>query len=385
MAHHFYLMHIWKKSARFLSKWHVDLQKYLLLLIILFNFTCGSHPTEKMDYEDLWSYSSPEIQDMNAKVLDSALVQARTLGFVDGMLVIRNGYIVAEAYFNGYDKNHAHNIMSVTKSFLSAITGIAVNQDYIVSIEKKVLDYFPEYVHPGMDVRKPDITIRHLLTMRMGIAGEAENDYGVFQHIYNSDNWLRTTIEYPLLDDPGTKMRYNSFQTHLLAAILTKATNMSLLNFANRYLFDPLNIEIDYWEQDPQGYYFGGSNMFMRPREMALLGYLYLNKGRIGDEQIIPEDWIDLTLTASTDFKHPNQWGDFENYNYGYLWWLGQIGGQNMFMGYGYGGQFVVVFPGLNLIIVSTAKNQVTSEVSNNQEWAIFNLISTYILPAVSN
>jgi len=116
---------------------------------------------------------------------------------------------------------------------------------------------------------------------------------------------------------------------------------------------------------------------------MATLGYLYLNKGRLNGQQIIPGDWIDLTLSASTNFIHPNEWGAYKNYNYAYLWWLGQINEHKLFMGYGYGGQFVVVFPDLNLIVVSTANNQVDPEASNIQEWAIFELIAQNILPAI--
>jgi CubicO group peptidase (beta-lactamase class C family) len=297
---------------------------------------------------------------------------------MDGLLVIRNGYIVAEGYYNGYDRMVPHNIKSVSKSFLSALTGIAIDKGYLNNLEQKILDYFPEYIHPGMDPRKYDIIIGHLLTMRMGIDREEENLWDVIQ----SENWIETILELPLLFDPGERMRYNSCQTHLLSAILAKSCNMTTFEFAKTYLTDPMGISIDNWVRDPQGYYFGGSEMYFTPREMATLGYMYLNKGWINNRQVVPHDWVDYTLTASTNNAH-NEWGAWKNYDYAYLWWLGQFNDYGVFMAYGYGGQFVICFPTLDLIIVSTAETEVDLDTSTIQEWAIFDIVSQYIVPAI--
>jgi CubicO group peptidase (beta-lactamase class C family) len=344
---------------------------------------CRRNPAEIYPEPSVWRFSAPESQGMDSEILNAAFDQAKSKDFIDGLLVIRNGFIVAEQYYHGFDANTPHNIMSVSKSFLSAITGIALSKGIIQDLDEKILDYFPEYITPQMDLRKYDITIRHLLTMRMGIQGEADNHYDVFFSLYQSDNWVKSTLEMPLISNPGEKMSYNTFETHLLSVILTKALGYSLLDFATEYLFDPMKIDIDAWEQDPQGYYFGGTSMFFTPREMAMLGYLYLNQGRLDSVQVIPRDWVELTLSPSTNFNHPNEWGAYKNYNYAYLWWLGQINQTDLFMGYGYGGQFVVVFPDLNLIVVTTAKNQVDDDTSTIQEWALFDIISTSILPSV--
>lgn len=354
----------------------------LIVLILIDN--CDKHSTEPDAEKNIWNFSTPQAQDMNPQILDSAFIRARQTSFVDGLLIIKNGYLIAEEYYNGYDETMPHNIKSVSKSFLSAITGIALQQGYMDSLEEKVLNYFPEYIYPGMDPRKYDITIRHLMTMRMGIRGEADNNYAVYWEFYNSDNWIKKTIEDTLIDNPGAKMHYNTFQTHLLSAIITKATQRTTLDYATNVLFNPMKIDIDSWERGPQGYYFGGNSMHFTPREMAVLGYLYLNNGKINGSQIIPADWVDLTLSPSTDLPHPNEWGEFKNYNYAYLWWLGQIGGYDMYMGYGYGGQFVVVFPSLNLIVVSTARNEVDPDTSTIQEWEIFDIIADFIIPSIN-
>ena len=331
-------------------------------------FSCRRVPTEVYPEEQLWRFSTPEAQGMDSHILNTAFDQAKSKNFIDGLLVIRNGFIVAEQYYNGFDANQPHNIMSVSKSFLSAITGIALNKGYIDNLDEKALDYFPEYVTPDMDLRKYDITIRHLLTMRMGMRDESENNYGVYFDLYQSDNWVKSALEAPLISNPGDKMSYNTFQTHLLSAILTKATRQSMLDFATATLFQPMKIDVDAWEQDPQGIYFGGNSMYFTPREMAMLGYLYLNQGTLNGMQIIPREWVELTLSASTNLKHPNEWGAFRNYDYAYLWWLGQVNEASLFMGYGYGGQFVVVFPDLNIIVVTTAENQVDGDTSNKDQ-----------------
>lgn len=361
------------------------LRGLILTGFLLFGIcACEKNLTEEKQ-QDIWEYSTPAEQQMNSAILDSAFIQAESASFIDGLLVIRNGYIVAENYYNGYSKSKPHNVMSVSKSFLSATVGIAFQLGYLDSLEEKVMDYFPEYVYLNMDSRKYDITIRHLLTMRMGIIDESENNYGAYWQFYNSNNWIKTTIEAPLIFNPGEKMRYNTFQTHLLSAIITKATQQSTRKFMTKYLCEPLGIDIGEWERDPQGYYFGGNSMHFTPQEMAMLGFLYLNKGKIDNVQIVSEDWVDLTLTASTNIAVPSVWGALKNYNYAWLWWLGQINDHDLFMAYGYGGQFVIVFPDLELIVVSTATNNVDPDMSTVQEWTIFDIISQYILPSITS
>lgn len=361
--------------------------KYIILIFLLFfvfiSINCDKTLVSPVIKQSFWSTSTPEEQHMDSEILDSAFATAEDLGFVDALLIIRNGSIVGEMYYNGYNQLHPHNVQSVSKSFLSAIVGLAIDKGFLDNLDEKVMDYFPEYDYSTIDRRKYNITLEHLLTMRMGIRNEADEDYGVFWGLFNSENWIRSTIEYPLVDNPGEKMHYNTFQTHLLSGIITKSTFQSTMGFANEYLFGPMDIDCDAWLQDPQGIYFGGSEMYFTPREMAKLGYLYLNNGVLDGKQIIPESWVVFTLTSSTNLTHPNEWGAMKNYNYAYLWWLGQFNEYDMFMAYGYGGQFVVVFPSLDMIVVSTAPYQVYSNQSTIQEFAIFDLISDYILPSV--
>jgi CubicO group peptidase (beta-lactamase class C family) len=352
--------------------------KYLFVLSIPILIACSEDPTAPELVEGNWPISSPEAQGMESQLLSQAFTQGEDRGYVDCILVIRNGYIVAEKYYNGYDKEQAHNVKSVSKSFLSALTGIALRDGHISSMSLKMLDFFPEYVNSSIDKRKHKITIRHLLMMRAGIDDE-RNNYG---RIYNSSNWIKTTIEFPLTYEPGSTFSYNTFQTHLLSAIITKTSEMSTLEFAREYLLQQMNIDVDHWEQGPQGYYFGGNSMFFKPRDMAMLGHLYMNNGRLNGLQIVPQQWVEESLTNYTQHTG-NNWGDLKNVNYGYLWWLGEIKNHSVFLAVGYGGQFVINCPDLNMIVVTTADNQVAWTTSDQQIGSILNIVADYIVRAV--
>jgi CubicO group peptidase (beta-lactamase class C family) len=371
-------------AFRLIQRGTKAIRLYALLGFLFLLTACSKEPEGEVFVPYSWDFSSPEAEGMDPVLLDSAFHAADTSGYVDGLLIVRDGKIVAEAYYNGFSAEYPHNLMSVSKSMLSALAGIALDGDYGLDLEDRVLDYFPEYDHSGLDPRKGEITVNHLLTMRMGIEREAADNYGVYFSLYNSDNWIRNTIEYPLVADPGEEMRYNTFITHLLSGVITRATGKSTLEFASEKLFSPMGIDVDFWEQDPQGIYFGGNSMHLTPREMAAFGLLYLQGGSWEGKQLIPAEWVEHSLEPSTDLSHPNHWGTWENYNYASLWWLGQFNGQDSFMGYGYGGQFVIVFPDLDLIVVATCNNNVPPEETNAQEWGIFELVTRFILPSLS-
>ena len=352
---------------------------YILLSALLFLSSCSEGPTGPDASSFNWQTSTPEEQGMDSQLIEQAFNQGESRGFVDCILVIRNGYLIAEKYYNNYSKDLAHNVKSVSKSFLSAMTGIALRDGHLDNLSLKMLDFFPEYVYPTIDPRKHNITIRHLLMMREGMEHERYN----YSQIYNSPNWLKTTIEFPLLYDPGSTFSYNTFQTHLLSAIITKASGINTKEFAENNLLEKLNIELGNWQQGPQGYYFGGNNMYFKPRDMAKLGFLYMKLGRMFGEQIVPAEWVAESLTNYTNFTGSN-WGDLHNINYGYLWWLGEIDNHAVFLAIGYGGQFVINFPDFNMIVVTTAESNLGWDTADQHERSILSIVADYIVPAVT-
>ena len=359
----------------------IHIKKILILSLLIFPFfhSCNENSVEPEFSYYNWPTSTPEEQGMNSGLLLQAFQQGENAGFVDGILVIKNGYLVAEKYYNGYNKGTPHNVKSVSKSFLSAMTGIALRDEIIDSLSEKVLDYFPEYIYPAIDSTKFDITVRHLLMMRMGI----DTDHNLYDYLYNSSNWVKATIELPLIYEPGTTFAYNTFQTHLLSALLTKASGLNTLSFAKEKLLSEMNIDCAEWQKDPQGYYFGGNNMYFTPRDMARLGYLYLNNGVLNGKQIVPELWVEESTTNYTNFTN-SSWGDLDEVNYGYLWWLGKIKAHEVFLAIGHGGQFVIVFRDLNMIVVATSEWYVEWETADQQERDVLSIVANYIVPAVN-
>ena len=347
-----------------------------LLLSVLFASTILSCNKSDDRYDFEWPVSSPAAEGLDQKKIDSAYIKAKELGFVDALLIIRNGKLVAENYYNGYDAGKGHQIWSCTKSFMSALVGIAVETGLIESVEKKIMDYFPEYAYPGMDTRFYEIKINNLLRMSMGIDKEENNLIPVVQ----TNDWIYQTFRLPLLSDPGQKFRYNSLETHLLSAIITKVSGKSALEFARDNLTGPMGIEIVEWKSDPKGYNTGGYDIYMKPRDMAVLGYMYMNGGKINNTQIVSEEWVEESLTR-TWINNGIQWGPLTDYNYGYLWWLGKINGYDMFMAMGMGGQFIINFPDLNLTVVTTTNKDITWD--NEQEIPTLEIVSDYILESI--
>ena len=349
-------------------------------IILLLIPCCKQSPTEGSPFtpeilSDGWSVSSPEDQELDRHTLESGYDSAAQLSYMYSLLVVRHGYLVAEQYFNGDTRETPNNVMSVSKSFLSALIGIALNRGDLDSLSQRMLDFFPEYSSPPLDARKWNITVRHLLMMRAGFA----TDQDVYFQVYNSSNWIQTTINLPLQFDPGARMVYCTYETHLLSAILTKASGVSSYQFCETYLCEPLGVSVHFWEQDAQGYYFGGNSMGFLPREMAKFGLLYLHDGAMNEKQIVPKAWVDESLTNFTN-NPANTWGDLVNYNYGYLWWMGELNGYGVKLALGHGGQYIVLIPQLDMVVVSTANPQFDWDTADLHERAILHIISASIL-----
>jgi CubicO group peptidase (beta-lactamase class C family) len=348
-----------------------------LLILCCQNDPAGHDPDVPFE----WELSSPQVEGLDSTALEQAFANAGRLPFVHSVLIIRHGRLAAEEYFQGFRSTHGHNVKSVSKSFLSVLVGIALDEGHLKGLDEKVLDFFPDIETTDPDPRMQQITIRHLLTMRAGYDTERNN----YSQIFGSSNWVETILNFPLTYNPDDQFSYNTCQTHLLSAILTRAAGMSTKEFAERYLFDPLNITIRSWAIDAQGNYFGGNNMHFTARDMAKLGYLYLKRGKVGGQRIVSSDWVKASLENSISTNSTSWWGLLNEVNYGYLWWLGELGDHESFLAVGHGGQFVITIADLDMIIVTTSEPSVGSETSDEQIRGVLELVSNDILPAVIN
>jgi len=271
---------------------------------------------------------------------------ARELPRLHSLLIQHRGEIVFENYYNGAKANRPANMKSASKSVISALIGIAIEQGHIESVDATLADFFPEYLQGDEYAAKRGITVGNLLTMQSGLETTSSRNYGRW---VASGDWVQFAIDQPLVAKPGTTMLYSTGSTHLLSAILTRASGMSAKQFAQAHLAGPMGFSMSHWPRDPQGIYFGGNDMEMTPRQMLAFGAMYLNGGRHGDAWVVPEDWVEASHQPRA--RSPRGQGRF----YGYGWWLRDLAGLRVPTAWGYGGQLIFVVDELDLVIVATS------------------------------
>lgn len=294
-----------------------------------------------------WTTKSPESQGMDATALEAVYDDVEASGAdVRSLLVVRHGYIVAEEYFTPqlYDVNNTHILFSVTKSVVSCLIGIAIDLGFIDNTSQLLLDFFPERTVANMSTWKEEITLEDVLMMRSGFQWDEDNydEYNDFFAMRDSADWVQYVLDRPMAYEPGSTFYYNSGNSHLLAAIINVTTGMTPLSFADQYLFEPLGISQRAWTIDPQGINFGGSNLALRPRDMAKFGLLYLNNGTWDDSQIVSSEWVERSSSGpSTPYTHVS---------YGYQWWIDDQ--HNWYSARGYNGQFIYVIGEQDIVVV---------------------------------
>ena len=285
-------------------------------------------------------------------VLEQAVKAAAELPRLHSLLVSWHGELLAERYFNGKRPGNLANIKSASKSIVSALVGIAIDRGLIKDVKQPLATFFPDLLAGNSDAPKRAITIEDLLTMRSGLETTSNRNYGAW---VQSRNWVGHVLSRPLIAAPGTIMEYSTGNTHLLSAVLTKATGTSTWQFAQETLAKPLGFTLAQWPRDPQGIYFGGNDMLMTPRQMLTFGELYLRRGRSNGRQIVPEKWTDASFV-------PRGRSRFNDRFYGYGWWMRDIADRQAYYAWGFGGQFIVLVPDLDLVIVSTSAATVSDD-----------------------
>ena len=277
---------------------------------------------------------------------ESAREAATALPRLNSLLISHQGQLVVEDYFNGWQGRRPANMKSASKSVISALIGIAIDEGYIESVTVPIVEYFPNHLSLQSSPEKLNITVEDLLTMQSGLKTTSNRNYGKW---VLSDNWVEFALNQPLVAEPGEEMLYSTGSSHLLSAILTKAAGIDSKSFAQQYLASPLGFSMSYWSQDPQGIYFGGNNLEMTARQMLAFGELYLNGGQAEGRQIIPRQWIESSYQPHAE--SPRGQGRY----YGYGWWLRDLAGLQVPVAWGYGGQLIFVIKELDLVVVATS------------------------------
>lgn len=328
---------------------------------------------------------------------ESALAQITDVAveewpFLNSLLIIRHGYIVHESYYNGFDASELHDIASVTKSWTSALVGMARAGGELVNLDEPIPDLLPEYFAGGNHDDKREITLKNLLMMRSGIEwDEAALDTGVYggEELLAQDV-TAIALDFPMAHPPGTAWNYSTLDVQLISAIFQHAMGQSLESYAAKRLFDPLGIREYEWLADGMGTTVGGQNLSMTPRDMAKLGLLYLHGGEWEGSQLVPAEWVERSVTPQNSEAYYEPTGKSEVIEwYGYLWWTWEPEwylGYRAFQARGYAGQQVLVFPELDMIVAATANLEgVTPKESEDQEAEIFACIIEWIFPALTD
>lgn len=315
---------------------------------------------------DEWSISSPEAQGMDSQKLTEMLkaIEEQHLN-LHSLLIIRHGYLVSENYFRDYQPDTRHELYSVTKSVIATLIGIALDKGYLDGTDQRIVNFFPERTFDNLDEQKKAMTLEDTLTMRTGLDWE-EGD-PAYRALYTSPDWLEYMLDKPMDSAPGSKFNYCSGCSHVLSAILQETTDTNPRDFADEYLFEPLGISNVEWDTNADGTPIGGWGLWLTPRDMAKLGYLYLRHGEWDGQQIVSTQWVENATRT-----HAATGGDLD---YGYQWWT--YPSLSAYAALGLGGQTIFVIPELDLIVVTTA------DMSGHDE--IFQLIRQYILPAVQD
>ena len=322
-----------------------------------------------------WPFVAPGPDtDLDRPRLQRALQRAAELPFLNSLLLIKNGQLLVENYYHGSDAQTLFNVKSVNKSVLSALFGIAQAEGKI-SPEQSICDQLAEASRAAVDPAHCEIRLRDLLTMQSGLDYREGQAPPGQDPVFDSPNWLQAALALDRAEAPGQRYRYTTPATHILSAALSRAVAADLAEFAQAELFAPMGVGDVEWTRAPEGIRFGGSEMFMSARDMALFGQLYLRDGHWGDRQIVPADWV---RASTTNQLNPKQ----NRMHYGYLWKLSRIGELRAYRAAGVGGQYIINVPDAGLTIVSTANPRYMSGVEDNAA-QILALIEQEIVPAV--
>ncbi len=289
-----------------------------------------------------WRTSTPEQQGLDSETLREALdyIQQHHVD-IHSLLVVRNGYVILDAYFYPYKSNDPHDVASVTKSITSTLVGIAIDEGKIKSAQQPVVSFFPGNSVANVDDRKQRLTIEDLLTMSSGLQCEPRKNELTLLEMRESNNWVKYMIDLPMAEQPGRKFVYCSGGMHLLSGIISQVNGQSADAFARRSLFKPLGIRTALWPADPQGVSYGWGDLHLHPRDMAKIGYLWLNRGGWNGKSIVSGDWMDRSTRASA-----------ANNDYGYGIWIKS--GAGLYEAVGRGGQRISVVPAKNIVVVMT-------------------------------
>lgn len=325
----------------------------LFVVIAAAGAGCGSRAPGPVEQTGVWQQATPVSQHVDPKRLAAAdrWAQTRVLS-LSSLIVARHGRLVFERYYHLGASNQAVPIFSITKSIISTLVGIALGERKLKSLGLKVGEVLGADIPQRADPRVRSITLRELLTMTSGFGSAATDPFGDGGGDYRTTpNWVRSILGSKLAREPGTTFYYDNGDAQLVSAVLQRVTGETAANFASTRLFRPLGIDAGSWWADRQGVTDGAAGLLLHPRDLAKIGELYLRDGSWRGRQLVPASYIRAATTT-----HALPATTRAGLGYGYLWWT-YHGAQfpPLFLAIGSGGQFVIVAPTLDTVVVLTS------------------------------
>jgi CubicO group peptidase (beta-lactamase class C family) len=377
-----------------------------LLFICLVLVSCRQETPAPLPYQ----YSVPvsendgwETDSLQAAGLDLASIK-NMMDYLDNwendnlhsILIVRNGKLVFEEYFHGYtfnpanpnncrgeyilyDRNYADSLCSATKSFTGALTGIAIDQGFIEDVNVRLFSFFPDYSALNDDQRKDRIEIRHLLSNTSGLYwpewdSEPTDPANPLRGLLAAPDPIKYILDRPMVSEPGMTFNYSGGNTNLLGEIIRRSSQLNADEFSRIYLFGPLGIGNFRWVYFPNGLVYTSGDLYLRPRDMAKFGQLFLDGGMWKGSRLLSEGYVNRSLSAVISSEQVRL-ADA----YGYAWWIEsfQIKGQAVLTqsARGWGGQYIFLISEKEMVVVLTAGNYYTFDYAKD-------IFEKYILPA---
>jgi CubicO group peptidase (beta-lactamase class C family) len=333
--------------------------------------------------DDDWPRSTPEAQGLDPAPLNELVTLIREgerFPDLHGLLIVRNGYLVVEEYFDSWNPGLLHTLQSVSKSFTSALIGIAIEEGHVESVDEHVIDFFPQWRDElAQDPRWAAVRLQDLLTMRSGTDyHERGQNSPHFQLNRTPLGWDQFYLDRPMVRDPGTYWQYDSGGVILMSAMLKQRSGLHADAYADRYLFAPLGIERSFWYRNQEGHPHTGGGLRLLPRDMARFGLLYLRGGRWRDQQVVPAEWVEESTRQHVAFESTAR----HSTGYAYLWWIlepdPEGGNEPIYAAMGFRAQYIFVVPEHDMVVVVTGGTQ-----SGRDQRRPIEFLYSHILPAV--
>lgn len=355
------------------------------------------------DRGDTWSVAHASTQSVDVEALEAMMDAVLGDGFdvIDSIAIARGGQLIfdetirTELADNDAEVDNTelamHAQFSVSKSITSLVVGIAIDEGYIAGVDVPYLGLFPYTEYENWDGRKNDITLEHVLTMQLGLQWNEfdppytspDNQWNRFY--FNEHDFAKALLDLPMAADPGTEFAYNTAATVSLGQAVENSVPLVLDDFGITELFFPLGITEIEVTRTPTGLANGGGGFYLRTRDAAKFGQLLLNDGTWNGERIVSSAWLAASLAPQTAmaWADPGQW-DWQVAGYGYQWWTGFYEHEgatvDTWVAWGYGGQWVVAMPSLDLVVAVNSNGYGGGDTALNQAHA---LIARHILPAL--